>query len=90
LGATVYGGAAVFVAGIVVGYALGQEPIWEVSLPGFAVAFVANVFAQWIVFPCPRCGRDLGAHVIHHGGFCTDEEVRFCLYCGTEITDGPP
>jgi len=87
LGAAIYGGAAVFIAGIVIGLLLGEDPILEVSLPGFAFTFVAMVFVLWHGLPCPRCNKNLGTLLLQQGGFRTDKEVQFCPYCGTGIDD---
>ena len=87
MGVGMYGGMAVFVAGIFIGAILGQAPILAVSLPGFAVAFVTMFVAYSGGLRCPRCRGNLGALVLQRGGFRVDNQVRLCPYCGYALDE---
>lgn len=79
-------GATLFIAGMVIGVVHSGPPILALVLPGFALAFVAAMYAQFVAFRCGRCRGNLGPLVIP-GSWSVDRRVRFCPFCGIGLDE---
>lgn len=88
-GAT-YVGAGLFLVGILIGVVFGRDPVLVISLPGFAVAFVASMSAHFGGLRCPRCRGNLGPLVMQFPGLSVDRRVCFCPYCGGGLDEEFP
>jgi hypothetical protein len=76
--------------GVLVGQATGRPAVLALVLPGFGVAFVAGMVAQFVGFLCPRCRGNLAPTLLRYGWFSVDRRVRFCPYCGTGLDEELP
>jgi hypothetical protein len=85
-----YTGTGLFVLGILIGVALGQRPIMAILVPGFAIAFVSVMIAQFFGLRCPFCRGNLATLLLHHGGLRINRRVCFCPYCGKNLDEELP
>ena len=83
----IYLGLSLFVLGIIIGTTTG---ILTISLPGFAVAFIVGMIAQFLGLRCPFCRGNLAQFLLHRGNLRIDPRVCFCPYCGVSLDKDVP
>jgi hypothetical protein len=84
-----YVGFGLFIIGILLGWAVGGQPILAISLPGFAIAACGAV-GQLLLLQCPACKGHLYALAMHGGLWAVSKNVRYCPYCGIGFDDPLP
>lgn len=80
-------GVVLFISGILLEQAFGQQIVTLVAIPGFALAFLMTVYAYYFGLRCPKCWGNMAPLVFQKGGFSVDQRVRFCPYCGYALDD---
>jgi hypothetical protein len=87
IGGAMNAGIALFLGGILIGAVLKEEPILAISLPGFAIAAVAGIIAQFFVLRCRLCHGNLAPLIVRWSGWKVDTHVRCCPYCGASLDE---
>jgi hypothetical protein len=90
IGGAMYAGVGLFLAGIFLGAVFGQGPLRAVSLPGFGVAFVVAMIAQFVGLRCPRCRGNLAPPLMQREWLAVDRRVCFCPFCGGKLDEKLP
>ncbi len=82
-------GFGLFFLGILLGVIFDEQQaaILAISLPGFAVAFVANMAGYFGGLRCPQCRGNLGPLLMQQIWFSVKHRVCFCPYCGGSLDE---
>jgi hypothetical protein len=90
----IYFGLGLFFLGILLGAILDEQEVLipAISLPGFAIAFVANMVGYFGALRCPRCRGNLGPLLMpqERRWFSVVHSVCFCPYCGSSLDEELP